>query len=625
MNRATVPCGALATAAVLVLAPAIPASAVPFNARRAALTNHLDHVAHDAAEVRATRPLERQIRGTRVLIMPRSGTLADIQRRFPDAVRQHRQGVWTVSESIVVTHGATLTISAPAVREVRLVDTHHSFTDIVGWGSNLRFVGDRGHPLLIRSWDASTRRVDAILDDGRGSVQARVGGRIDSDWTTFRALGFYAGRVSGVAVASQYGAPRGGGTLTHSTFVDNYFGAYSYNAQGMRFIGDRFQHNIIYGLDPHDNSDGFVVRDNYAVANGRHGIIFSRFCHGNLIVDNVSEFNGWHGIVLDNGKSDDGPSNDNVVAHNLLKGNHLVGISIKGSSGNLVSENVIVGGDQGIRVYGSAVGNRLERNTIRRPRSFGILLDHPSSNATVEANLVTGATDGIRVRDAPNSFVARNTIRAATQHGIKVDAFPAGQHAGVRVVGNAVTGAGPSPIGIQSRHVSGISVHDNPNGWAYPFAHRLARLLGWFVGPAAWVILFAAVILGGRIVALGESTLRAGRRSPGTVARRDDDPPRPVGHDQHAVVRTGPDRDRARPSRRREVKASAGVREAEASAGGAVRQDSRGGHLELRDAAVRAAAKADRREGVPATATGRLAVDNDQVRVSGALSQQDQL
>src|SRR5205823_722353 len=278
-------------------------------------------------------------------------------------------------------------VSAPAVHELRLVDTHHSFTDIVGWGSNLRFLGKHARPLLVRSWLDSTERVDLRLDDGRGSVQTREGGTIDADWTSFTALGFYAGRVSGVAVVSRYGAPRGGGTLTHSTFTGNFFGAYSYNAEGMRFIDDRFTKNIIYGLDPHDNSDGFLVRGNYAVANGRHGIIFSRFCDHNLIVDNVSEFNGWHGIVLDDGKSADGPSNENVVAHNVVRGNGLVGVSIDGSYRNLISDNLIVGGDQGIRIYGPAVGNRLERNAIHRPRSFGILLDRPSHDSTVEGNL----------------------------------------------------------------------------------------------------------------------------------------------------------------------------------------------------------------------------------------------
>ena len=150
---------------------------------------------------------------------------------------------------------------------------------------------------------------------------------------------------------------------------------------------------------------------------------------------------------------------------------------IDGSYRNLISDNLIVGGDQGIRIYGPAVGNRLERNAIHRPRSFGILLDRPSHDSTVEGNLVSGASDGIRIRDARESFVTRNTIRGATGHGIKIDGFPAGRRADVRVLDNAVTGAGASPFGIQGGDVRGVAVVHNPNSWAYPLVHRLAQPL----------------------------------------------------------------------------------------------------------------------------------------------------
>jgi parallel beta-helix repeat protein len=499
-----------AAAAVLALVPATAVLAVPYNAGREALTNHLDHVAHAAALVDTDSAVERMISGTRVLIMPSSGTLADLRRRFPQAVQREPRGVWKVTETIVVTHGATLTIAVPTVRELLLSDGAHAFTDIVGWGSNVRFVGSRGDHLRVRSWDVRTRRPDVTLENGRGSVQTREGGRIDAAWTAFSHLGFYAGRVSGVAVVSRYGQPRGGGTLAHSTFAGNFFGAYSYNAEGMRFIDDRFTGNVIYGLDPHDNSDDFVVRGDYAAHNGLHGIIFSRFCDHNLIVDNVSELNGWHGIVLDDGKSADGPSDENVVAHNLVRANGLVGVSIDGSDRNVVSDNVIVGGDQGIRIYGPASGDRLEDNTIRHPRSFGILLDHPSRATTVEGNTVTAASDGIRIRDAPDSVVADNTINAARQHGVKIDGFSGRDPAGVRVRGNAVTGVGPSPFGVQPGPISGIALSRNPNSWTYPVAHRLARILGWFVGPGAWVLLFATVALGGRWLAV--RTRITGRR-----------------------------------------------------------------------------------------------------------------
>jgi len=52
------------------------------------------------------------------------------------------------------------------------------------------------------------------------------------------------------------------GEVRGSSFHHNYYGAYSFGAQEMIFQNNEFHHNIQYGLDPHDDSNNFLVEGN---------------------------------------------------------------------------------------------------------------------------------------------------------------------------------------------------------------------------------------------------------------------------------------------------------------------------------------------------------------------------
>ena len=95
------------------------------------------------------------------------------------------------------------------------------------------------------------------------------------------------------------------GDVTDAVLHHNWFGAYTFEAQGMRFLDSTFRDNAAYGFDPHDLSNDFLVERNVAHGNGRHGFIFSRGCDGNVLRDNVAYDNRGHGFMIDDGRSED--------------------------------------------------------------------------------------------------------------------------------------------------------------------------------------------------------------------------------------------------------------------------------------------------------------------------------
>src|SRR3989304_7044669 len=122
------------------------------------------------------------------------------------------------------------------------------------------------------------------------------------------------------------------GEVLNSKFHHNYFGAYTYGATSMIWRNNEFYKNARYGLDPHDDSNGFLVEDNKFYDNGTHGLIFSKRCINNIIRNNISYNNKLAGIMLHE------LSNDNIIEDNMLYGNNE-GISLDNSSKNIIRKN----------------------------------------------------------------------------------------------------------------------------------------------------------------------------------------------------------------------------------------------------------------------------------------------
>jgi parallel beta-helix repeat protein len=414
--------------------------------------------------------------------------------------------------SLFVARGARLRVAAPAVRELRLASTPGGFASIVARDARLSFRGERRRPLIVHSWDPAFGLPDLTLTDGRATIATRHSGRLDARDAVFASLGFYKGTVSGFALWAR-GHKRATGRIVRSTFTHNYNGAFTYGARDVRWIGNRFTYNAVYGLDPHTGSSGFLVEHNYAAHNRRHGIIFSHSCTRNVVLDNVSERNGWHGIVIDDGKHADGPSNYNYIYGNVVRDNGKVGIQIDGSSFNVVNGNRVIGGRLGVRVLGRSHDDDLTGNEITGAATAGAFVYHPAARIDLNRNRIGHTFTGVSLRGADAVRIDRNRIDAVSGHGVKVEDRGAGFQP-VAIDDNFVRGAGASPFNVFNASRGEVDVRGNAITWAYPPAHDLARFLGRDVGPGLWVALLLAVVMGPWAVAVADRLRRRLRAAP---------------------------------------------------------------------------------------------------------------
>ena len=491
---------AAVTAVVIGLcapATAMAADSSIHDPARARLAKRLDAAGGTVSRIENFGISLHDLNGFPAIVVARDATLEDLSLSLPSLVRETKPGVWEIARTIFVVNDATLRLHTPRVRELRLLSSPGGFASLIGYNGSLSFRGGAGRKLLVHSWDPHRRAADRTLRDGRASVSVRRKGRLDALNTAFEDLGFYEGRVSGVAIVAPRWSGAGTGSFVSSRFARNWFGGYTYHARGVNWVGNEFVHNYEYGLDPHDDSDEFLVEGNYAAYNGKHGIIFSRDCDRNIIRRNIAEYNGWHGIVLDDGKKADGPSNGNRVYGNVIRGNRRVGVSVDGSSRNDIHGNNISGSRFGIRLFGPSRRNRARGNTISDASIAAIFVDHPSADNSVRANEIVRGWTGVRVRGAARTLIADNRIADVRSHGVKIEGDARWRPSGVAVRDNTIQGSGPSPILVDVPGNVRLELGPNTEDWNYPIAHDLARLLAWTVGPGLWLVLFGVALCGG--------------------------------------------------------------------------------------------------------------------------------
>jgi hypothetical protein len=208
-------------------------------------------------------------------------TLAELHRLVPAAFSDVpvAPGALLVDADIEVPEGATLVIDTQTP-DVRLPSGSSGFATIISRGTTA-VAGTAETPVRISSWDPQQQAPDAVASDGRAFV-LQIGARMDIDHGQFEYLGFGTGTSSGVAwrgaapdvagTAADAAQVKAQGTVTNSLFVHNHFGAYTHEAQGMHWSGNTFSDIEEYGFDPHDFSDDFVVENNLATNNGKHGV-----------------------------------------------------------------------------------------------------------------------------------------------------------------------------------------------------------------------------------------------------------------------------------------------------------------------------------------------------------------
>lgn len=242
----------------------------------------------------------------------------------------------------------------------------------------------------ITSWDeaAGNHGVREALDEERLDVLgeqairpyllALRGSKSYFAASTFDGLG-YQGHTGtyGISFAAYGEAPEGrhdslshyiaslpwpSGVLVGNTIRNCYFGLFTNRSDVVHVVGNRIIDNIIYGVDPHDYSDGIVIAHNFVAGTRyKHGIIISREVDHARIIGNVSADNAGSGIMLDRA------SDHAVVADNIVYGNRGDGIAVYESHDARLERNTIFSNlNNGIYVRNSTdltiTGNRIDRN-----------------------------------------------------------------------------------------------------------------------------------------------------------------------------------------------------------------------------------------------------------------------
>ncbi|MBC8162036.1 MAG: right-handed parallel beta-helix repeat-containing protein [Roseiflexaceae bacterium] len=363
--------------------------------------------------------------------------------------------VWQSNVSLFVNRGVTLTLTTDTVAWLKLRSqsaniqltraeageaayNYKSFVSLRTYNGVVTIDG-----VKITSWDPVQNTVDTDVSNGRSYLLAKYNARMDIKNADLSYLGSADGESYGVSWRDINSSEQPGVLLTrvtgqvlNSTFSNNYYGIYTYQARDMVFRGNKFHHNIGYGFDPHDFSTRFLVENNEAFENGNHGFIISRGCNNFVFRGNKSYNNRYtvgtdirraHGFMLDpgspNSRYPQEPSFLNLLENNEAWGNDGYGLRVVGSISNTIQLNTFRDNLQGMTLEQGSTGNIVKNNTISGSGLYGMYLFGGSDRTTITGNTVTkSGKHGIYIKTGGNT-IAENTV---SENGSVIDGAPNG-------------------------------------------------------------------------------------------------------------------------------------------------------------------------------------------------------
>jgi parallel beta-helix repeat protein len=343
--------------------------------------------------------------------------------------------VWFLGANLVLQQGATLLLYGDAVggdvNELRLKSNNATSTFNYIW-----IRADWGTIKMdstkVFSWNESSGAVDTEYTAYKRAY-IRVRSSLDGDGVTPREsrmdiknsevgfLGFAGSEAYGLSwkvkgkQAGLYDKVGVYGDIVNSRIHDNYFGIYTYGAEKMKFLNNEIYNNVVYGLDPHDDSDYLTIDGNYVHNNGKHGIICSKRCNDLTITNNISSNNGGNGIMLHR------DADYSIVKGNELYNNADSGIAIFDSRYNQISDNISKYNKKGIRLSVGSSDNTILGNVFSENTTYGVFFykgsDPPSfgdgriKNNTFEGNTINNNNSyAVKVKEADSNTFQNNTI-----------------------------------------------------------------------------------------------------------------------------------------------------------------------------------------------------------------------
>lgn len=361
-------------------------------------------------------------------------TLGNLLRDLPEIKANNllvdKGDVLLVRVPIIVLPGATLLMSGAEFAQYQLGALSGAFIAVAGKlvVQDAEIVGYDEHANAPVVADEQTKSIFRPFITGWGGSDLQIAG------SRFAMLGYDSSKAfgltqsSGAAVQSLYSIDenRPTGNIVDNSFENLRYGYYSYEAEGVRLIGNEYRDNVVYGIDPHDRSQHLLIALNTTYGSQKkHGIIVSREVTDSFIVGNVSLWNKGSGLMLDRtssrnivyvntaqANSGDGltfyESGCNIAASNEFNGNHRAGIKVRNSTNvgmfdNRIKDNKTSGAD----IYISD----LRASPEGRSRNFELDPYEPISTTVISGNLFTANGTAINVAGASQTIIEANKFR----------------------------------------------------------------------------------------------------------------------------------------------------------------------------------------------------------------------
>jgi parallel beta-helix repeat protein len=340
----------------------------------------------------------------------------------PALLREVAPGEWQLGKTLEINQGASLKISAPTVRWLKLRSDVNGYATLKGFGGGIDVSGT-----CITSWDEGRNAVDDNHVDGRSFILARDGSQMTIDRAELHYLGF--GDVESYGLS--WRTEGSGGHLTNSLVTHLYFGVYSFGVGGLVISDNEVSDNVLYGIDPHTGSHNLTIERNVVHDNGKHGIILAENCTDSVIRDNVVYRNQHHGIVLYL------HSDRNVIEGNESFANAAQGVNINESSNNTIRSNRVYDNtESGIGVGQTSTDNVVQNNDVRGNQQDGLRLVSEANQTDVRDNVIgENVRYGVYV-DSDGSFaMAGNTIWA-NRTGVLLKGTPTDPSSGNSIFDN---------------------------------------------------------------------------------------------------------------------------------------------------------------------------------------------
>jgi parallel beta-helix repeat protein len=317
----------------------------------------------------------------------------------PEMLREVAPGEWLLGKTIEVTQGASLKVTAPEVRWLKLRSDATGFASVKILGGGLDLNGT-----CVTSWDDSKGTVDEDYVEGRAFLLARDGAQMTVDRSELHYLGF--GDVESYGLS--WRTEGSGGHLTNSLVTNLYFGMFSFDVGGLTISDNEVRNNILYGIDPHTGSHNLTIERNVVHDNGKHGIILAEDCTDSVVRDNVVFRNQHHGIVLYL------HSDRNLIEGNETFANAAQGINVNESHNNTVRTNRVYDNtESGIGIGQTSKDNVVEGNDVRGNQQDGLRLVSEATQTDVRDNVIgENARYGVYVDSDGPFAMAGNTIWA---------------------------------------------------------------------------------------------------------------------------------------------------------------------------------------------------------------------